>query len=931
MNDYLFNASQITLNDVEFNYYSYSVYIMSKEPIKVNQLDYEVPFFYSDKQEITIYEGDESYFFEFKTDLYKNDILFMYHGFSFIVLDKCNEIDNEVQCEIKKEELEANFVLTEANDNDYQLYSINDNYGVILYKQVLDIKINYYLYAKKDIYVSLTKLRNKISESGVAVAYETNITSIPNLKTNMFKMQFFDLLYSEYANGSCFLKKSDGDSLLFLCYIKGNGYLYILETEEEIVLNDINHKYNFIISPIELFDVTSLSDTGTEVLLTYPPVLNYTFDETVEIKYLMSYPYLSENIKLNPDSKSYLNCTNIDRIKSCVVPLSHFNGKNDSYYYTYHTNHLNTSSIYYDGTPIKVILPKDNIIVLKIYKKEVIKLGTKGTLYFEINYNDTEKNIFDISDIEELTKFETRFNDKENEYEYDAVCKLWKPINKNLRLFCNLERDLRYSKQNISFGSETIIYKNFSLVIIFEDDIEVNQYNYIIPFLYSQPQEIIIEDEIDSYEFKFNIGSYDNSLLYLYKHSMSYIVLDNYYKDENELVCKITKNNLEENLILNNYQAVYYLQTIDNMGIMSFDLVSDITIKYKPIKKLKVYVCITNLVSNTVGQMAEIAYETRYNRKNIPCLTTDIFWLEFESDISNSTLKLGCYLKKTKVHDLRLYCNMEYNDTLHLKKINDDIVFNEINYKYIFIIIPTDNKESFTSVGYGTSIFLIYPNTLDFIIEEEKEEEEFLEMKYIKNRPDLSTNIKLNPDSNDLECEDYQRVKSCIVPISHFKGKESGYYETYYSSLSLIYLDAQPFNVILPPDNLIKILISSDDNREGIKIGNKGTLYFITEYTDYDNIFEYDIIEESKFNTKIKDQNGIEYNVGCNLWKDEDKKLKLFCNLNETMKYEHQSIKINKVTFSYFSHRYFNIYTIVIYNKDYIDVTRLDYNIPFLY
>ena len=65
----------------------------------------------------------------------------------------------------------------------------------------------------------------------------------------------------------------------------------------------------------------------------------------------------AENIKLNPDSTA-LECTDISSIKTCIVPLSHFDGKKSGYYFTYHLipDH-NISTIYYDSTPIKVILP----------------------------------------------------------------------------------------------------------------------------------------------------------------------------------------------------------------------------------------------------------------------------------------------------------------------------------------------------------------------------------------------------------------------------------------------------------------------------------------------------------------------------------------------------------------------------------------------
>ena len=75
-----------------------------------------------------------------------------------------------------------------------------------------------------------------MSESDAVVAYRTNLTSIPNLKTNRFILPFYDLLNDENSDGNCYFKKSENDSLFLLCDIIGNGYFYIIEIDEIIIL-----------------------------------------------------------------------------------------------------------------------------------------------------------------------------------------------------------------------------------------------------------------------------------------------------------------------------------------------------------------------------------------------------------------------------------------------------------------------------------------------------------------------------------------------------------------------------------------------------------------------------------------------------------------------------------------------------------------------
>ena len=62
----------------------------------------------------------------------------------------------------------------------------------------------------------------------------------------------------------------------------------------------------------------------------------------------------------------------------------------------------------------------------------------KRTIDFVTSYKVTE-NIFHINDIQETTKFETNNEDQNN---YKVFCRLWKQLDDNLRLICDLSETL---------------------------------------------------------------------------------------------------------------------------------------------------------------------------------------------------------------------------------------------------------------------------------------------------------------------------------------------------------------------------------------------------------------------------------------------------------------------------------------------------------
>ena len=789
---------RITVDDASFKYDNYTIYISSNEDINVTQFNTEIPFIFSDKQEINIEETIESYIFKFRTYKYNNELLYINNRLSYITIDSCKKDNKDLTCEIPKLQLEENLVLYN-NTGNFKLVYLDDNNGSVSLYSVDDIIIKNTQQEKEDIYISITKLLNEVSEIGVVIGYETNITNIDNLKTSLFAISFYDLLYDKYVNGYCYFKKHNGDNtILFLCNVIGEGYFFALETEDDIILNNIHYKYNFILSPIETSDVIKIADFGTEIQLTYPTLLNFTIEESLTIKYIMPLPFLAYNIKLNPDN-SPLDCNYVTGFLKCNVPVNHFNGKENGYYYTYHLNHLNEYSIYYDSTPFQVILPNKNTIVIRIKNENnnLVTVGSKGTLYFETNYNDSIKNIFNSSDIETMTKYETSAIDQEGNIYNNIICRLWKPQDKNLRLFCNIEEDFKYEKQYIKLNQATFKYNDYTIVVRFEDDILVKQLNYLIPFLYGDKQEINIEEETDTYKLIFNFDLLTNDILTLNCNDTKcgYIVLDtdNIEIKGKKLIFTLDKNKLEE-VIYNGNK--YILNAInDNYGLLSFSEVFGIDINYNFSKKRNIYVNINDLLVDYTQINTFIAYETKYNGR-IPNLVSNMFELPFIFN-KNVTINANCYFKKTDGQDLLLLCKFDYEGEWVLEKITNDIVIDYIHNKYNFIILPEENNQIIQVYdSFGTNVQLNYPYILNFTLSDT------LTIRYIMSNTSNAENIKLNPDSTDLECTDISSIKTCIVPLSHFDGKKSGYYFTYHlipdHNISTIYYDSTPIKVILP-------------------------------------------------------------------------------------------------------------------------------------
>ena len=203
------------------------------------------------------------------------------------------------------------------------------------------------------------------------------------------------------------------------------------------------------------------------------------------------------------------------------VSKSNFNVEKKGFY---NTSLLNLkSSIYYDSSVIKATIPLEINITEKGNIHNIF-VGDKGILYKKSEYNDTGKNIFNDSNIEENTKFTTSISTNNKIYS-DISCHLWKNTKNMIIIFCKLnenfgEEHIRFDMQKANF-----IYDKYNIKIVPIYYFAAFEFKEPLLFLYSKSQTINIEEGKDTYYLKFNIGLYHNERLIIQSDIPRYIYI----------------------------------------------------------------------------------------------------------------------------------------------------------------------------------------------------------------------------------------------------------------------------------------------------------------------------------------------------------------------------------------------------------------------
>ena len=338
-------TDNIKLNRVISEYKGKKFYIYSEDNLSIEQLNSNIAFLYSDKQEINIKDNKDSYEIIFKKDSYYNEPLILYKNKMKMINLECKEQEKQIICNIKKTKL---LEILAFKGEKYYLSQLTNSEGLYIFDSVLNITINYNNIKKKDIYINIKKLMTQFKEKNNFLAYETNTTDINKVSTD-----FFILARERKDDLECVLKKND-EKLLLLCkaLIPGKSFLGEIKKTN---LAHLNILYNFIIIDGKNEEEYTIYDKeGSIISLVFPEELDFNSTDSYIIRYITDYPERLKGIKLNSKSSDSLICKDKKDFKECIVPEKHFN--EEGYYYTYYTNSLSKESIAYEASIIKIIL-----------------------------------------------------------------------------------------------------------------------------------------------------------------------------------------------------------------------------------------------------------------------------------------------------------------------------------------------------------------------------------------------------------------------------------------------------------------------------------------------------------------------------------------------------------------------------------------------
>ena len=261
--------------------------------------------------------------FRFKYLFYTNEHIYLFNDeLKTINFDNCDIVNStDLICQISQKKLKS--FLSDKREKFY-LANSNTFKGDYIIPTVEDIIIESNHIIKQDCFIKITKLLNNDIEDDTFFYYETNVTNLPELTTDMFNIPF------NYTNIDCMLKKTaDKNSpLLLLCYARkrGKGFFGRIEYMN---LTNINIEYNFIISQASNYDLFSVNNTGGIILTVYPDVLNFTKEECFKIRIVIDKEL--NGIRLNPDSLEDLICEFKDKYLDCLICKNHFGNKPNGY------------------------------------------------------------------------------------------------------------------------------------------------------------------------------------------------------------------------------------------------------------------------------------------------------------------------------------------------------------------------------------------------------------------------------------------------------------------------------------------------------------------------------------------------------------------------------------------------------------------------
>ena len=377
----------------------------------------------------------------------------------------------------------------------------------------------------------------------------------------------------------------------------------------------------------------------------------------------------------------------------------------------------------------------------------------------------TISGVFNRSDMEEKTQFDMELTCDSNET-YALNCRLWLGDEDRIILFCNFNESLNSSDY---IGKALITsfanYYDYNLVINFHiNNMVLYKLDYNIPFLYSAPININVDQQSNKISFDLKIDSYNEEPLFVRAPYYRVVRIEKCEKKEKTLKCEIPKENIDVIATTETTLEVIYIN--DFKGWNTFEFVSPIKLTYTGVTKENVYFKLEKLQENIVDISSYVTFST--NVTNLPILKTNTFNLYFSQDVKTECF----YIKPDKSQPLYITC--------YASKTLENFVIGEMNgftkdnihYKYNFILAPgrSDDKISIREPK-GSYIIHTFPEILDY-----SKSGSDIDVYFAVESVDGIRGIRLNVDKNDLECQDIVNIKKCKVPKSHFEGKTGGYY-----------------------------------------------------------------------------------------------------------------------------------------------------------
>ena len=343
-------------NNVSFTYNGkYEIEIrFNCNTLKIMQYDFNIPFLYSPKQVIN--NNNDKDFFELKFNIenYNNEKLILYSKKrkwdETFGLENCEIKNYQLICKVSKES-----ILTHASESlqySYLITVIKELDYPYMFEGVGEIEIKNNKVEKKDIYVKITKLVKKVTESNGIIVYETNVTDILDLTLLGFDIQSSNL----YLH--CNLRKVKNDPLFLICSLgketPGKKTLGTIDKIIEIRNRNINYDF-FILPASNSEEFTVVEGSGGFPFYSNPQTFNYTKESSVLLLLAGDSLYNVEGISLGMENGN-ISCTYKEKLKKCDVPKSYFDGKANGDYYFYYTNKLGEKVRLYGLAPAKVIL-----------------------------------------------------------------------------------------------------------------------------------------------------------------------------------------------------------------------------------------------------------------------------------------------------------------------------------------------------------------------------------------------------------------------------------------------------------------------------------------------------------------------------------------------------------------------------------------------